>query len=102
MIDNSHVHPFFRPILANFTAGMDAAEQRRTDRLRRIAAIDLGEARKFTQKEDDVHEAISHLVVCRKCGCIGDRENARDMGLNQADGVREWECLRCRGEENQP
>lgn len=99
MTRNAHVHPTIRPILDNVCAAFSAVARRRDEHAQRLDAIDLGDARKFLVTESDVREAVDRLVVCRKCNHIGDVGNARDVGVNQQDGLREYECIFCRREE---
>ena len=80
------------PIISNIRAGIAAADQGRDAKHARLDALDLGELRNFTIGDDDARDAIERLVVCDKCGCIGDRGNARQGPVNQHDGTSPWIC----------
>lgn len=82
------------PVIANIRAAFSAVNQRNEARELRLSALDLGDLRRFEVAEEDALDAVDRLVVCSKCGCIGDRLNARQGPRNQDDGTVPWVCCK--------
>jgi len=82
------------PVIANIRAAFCATNQKRQAREMHLDTIDLGDLRRFEVSEEDAMDAVDRLVVCGRCGCIGDRGNARAGPVNQTDGTATWVCLK--------